>query len=127
MDRRAEIWANVRPDHLTPDERRKATERKQELLRLQDGRGFLRTELRTKEARPWAMYCQEETHLTGYLERAIHIADKGPTIVVIETRGNSRRWINARRRLDGGDFYDNGESVGVEVMVLVGDVRDALV
>ena len=48
----------------------------------------------------------------------LEVVKKGPTVVIMETRGRSNLWVTARKRLDGDDYFKNDESSGVTIILL---------
>ena len=45
-------------------------------------------------------------------------AERQPTVILIETKGDSNAWVKARKRLDGGRYFKNEESSGVTVILI---------
>ena len=48
----------------------------------------------------------------------LDVLQKGPTVVVLETRGKSNLWVAARKRIDGDDYEKNDESSGVTIILI---------
>ena len=117
MSRYPDEYANITMDHLPPQTRREATDRKLCYSSMQEGREFLKSTVDGK-SNPWNQYVDTYSQLEDFVGDALKALDHGPTLVILETRGDSDLWVKSRREFDGKDFYENGESTGVTTLLI---------
>ena len=118
MNRGPDPWANVETGHLSPAKRREAEEAKADIIEVQGTRKIRRSPYETGEIEPFSMVIDSLEKFIEFCRLGIEIASNGPTVVILETRGDSDKWVSARKRLDGEDFRKNRESTGVTVVLI---------
>ena len=110
-------WAGTSALHLTPAQKRFCNRAKEEIIRSQQGRKMIRAPYEDGHF-PRAHYIESLSQMKGFVEDCLEIIRKGPTVVVMDTRGSSDRWLDKRRELDGERFRKNEESSGVTAILL---------
>ena len=117
MNRGPDVWAGISADHLQPKLRREAAKAKDEIILLQEGRTMLRAPFETGEKDPRSYVIDTVAKFEQFFDEALETASR-PTILVMETKGNSDCWSKARKEFDGDAYYKNDESSGVTIILV---------
>ena len=118
INRGPDIWADVETGHLPPDKRWEADRSKAELVERQRQRVMLRSPFDTGKIPVRDKVIEDMESFRSLCRAGLEVVKKGPTVVVMETRGRSNLWVTARKRLDGDDYFKNDESSGVTIILL---------
>ena len=121
---RGDEWADVYTGHLSSAEIRTANRSKEKLIEAQKGRKMWRTAYETGSVDPRDLVVDNLKDFCSFMEEANSIVDKEPTVVVVETKGDSDCWAKVREELDGVNYVKNDESSGVTVILLNVLVRE---
>ena len=125
MLRVRDVWANVEVDHLDAVEKGEAMEMRQRTMDIQGQRDFVDVSQWESEA-SWAVK-RTMAELDAFSDSVLACLEKGREIIVLETWGNSNRWEEGRKKMDGDSYCQNEESAGVtaiSIQLLQGDGRD---
>ena len=120
-----DVWANVEVDHLDAVEKGEAMEMRQRTMDIQGQRDFVDVSQWESEA-SWAVK-RTMAELDAFSDSVLACLEKGREIIVLETWGNSNRWEEGRKKIDGDSYCQNEESAGVtaiSIQLLQGDGRD---
>ena len=117
-----EGWAGLSALHLTAAQKRFSQRVKEDLVAMQKGK---RRVVATYEDGhfPRKYYVDTLSHLREFIGDCLDIVDKGPTVIVLDTRGHSDRWEKGRREIDGVRFRKNEDSSGVTAILMKLHVR----
>ena len=72
---------------------------------------------------PQQYYIDTSSHMKEFIGDCLDIVEKGPTVMVLDTRGHSDRWLEKRREIDGDRFSKNEDSSGVTAILIKMHVR----
>ena len=114
---RSDAWAGVSSSHLSAAKVDEANHAKELLVGAQKDRIFLQAPYETGEKSPKDYLIDTLDRFVEFLDSAIELANRQPTVVCLETKGNTNFWVKARKRLDGQNYYKNDESSGVTVIL----------
>ena len=121
MVRGADAWANVDTRHLEgdPETKEKAVRLKEKIVRSQEGRTFVNHEIRRGSPVVDQGLINTGSHLDAFCTKVLEELDDGLFhLVALETRGDSDKWEEGRRRIDGDKFYKNEESSGIISIII---------
>ena len=110
-------WAGASALHLTPAQKRFCNRAKEEIVLSQRGRKMIRAPYEDGHF-PSRHYVETLSQLKEFTEDCLEVVRKGPTVIVLDTRGSSDRWLDKRRELDGRQARKNEESSGVTAILL---------
>ena len=118
MNRGHDVWADVETNHLQPHERRAADRAKAEIIEQQEGRSFLPSPFDSGKIPVRDKVIEDLESFRSLCRAGLDVLQNGPTVIMLETRGKSNLWVNARKRLDGDNYEKNDESSGVSVILI---------
>ena len=121
---KTDVWADITSDHLNATEKRVANNSKENLIEKQRNRLMLRAPFESGEIDPKELVIDSLSGLNNFLNRALHVADKSPTVIILETKGASNCWDEMRKDIDGPEYVKNDETAGVTVITMNVSVRN---
>ena len=93
INRGHDVWADVETGHLQPRERRAADEAKAEIIEEQRGRLFLPSPFDSGKIPIRDKVVEDLESFRNLCRAGLDVLQKGPTVVVLETRGKSNLWV----------------------------------
>ena len=118
ISRGHDVWANIETGHLSPEKRVTANASKTEIIKYQQGRIMLQSPYDTGKISAKSKVVDTYDSFKKLCQDGLDVLKKGPTVIVLETRGRSNLWAQARKQLDGDSYQKNDESSGVTVIFL---------
>ena len=110
-----DVWNDVDASHLDGDTAAKtaAVRMKEDLIRIQENRAIVKNEIYLGSPTVQEGLITTGRRLDVFCDEVLEQLEDCLKIVFLETWGDSDRWKQQRRIIDGDRFYQNEESCGV--------------
>ena len=108
-------WNHVETRHLDGDTEKKtrAVKMKESLIRIQEDRVIVKNNVRIDSPLVREGYITSVSRLNLFCEEVLEQLENSHRIIFLETWGDSDKWEEGRKKIDGDRFQRNEESIGV--------------